>query len=92
MFTAAYSTDFYRAVRDALHEEVNGWHSSQASKDAEAKLTAMWEGVEDLEPISRNRDAIDLKTTNDHAGFSSIVPIEQLTHGQAASAVQAESD
>jgi len=92
MFTAAYSTDFYRAVRDALHEEVNGWHSSQASKDADSKLTAMWEGVEDLEPISRNRDAIDLKTTNDHAGFSSIVPIEQLTHGQAASAVQAESD
>ena len=30
MFKAAYKTDFYRAVRDALHAEVDAWQESEA--------------------------------------------------------------
>ena len=59
MFTAAYTTDFYRAVRDALHAEVDAWrmHDTSHTKH-EAKVGALWEKVNDLEPVSRNPDAL----------------------------------
>ena len=58
MFEAAYSTEFYRAVRDALHAEVDSWRGSQ-SPDAETavEVDALWSRVAALEPISRNTDA-----------------------------------
>ena len=31
MFKAAYTTDFYRAVRNALHAEVDSWSEAPAS-------------------------------------------------------------
>lgn len=82
MFTAAYSTEFYRAVRDALHEEVNAWKAGNVSNETRARLAAMWEAVNCLEPISRNPYAFDSQARNIHAGFSAVVPIGQLTQGQ----------
>ena len=82
MFTAAYSTEFYRAVRDALHEEVNAWKAGNVSNETRARLAAMWEAVNCLEPISRNPYAFDSQARNVHAGFSAVVPIGQLTQGQ----------
>jgi hypothetical protein len=41
MFQGAYRTEFYRALRDALHAEVAG--------AGEADLRRMWREVEDLE-------------------------------------------
>lgn len=54
MFKGAYSDEFYRAIRDALHAEVEGWHGSPESA---TEATALWKRVEHMEPSSRNPDA-----------------------------------
>jgi anaerobic magnesium-protoporphyrin IX monomethyl ester cyclase len=41
MFQGAYSTEFYRALRDALHREVSG--------GADSELSDLWRQVEALE-------------------------------------------
>jgi anaerobic magnesium-protoporphyrin IX monomethyl ester cyclase len=58
MFKGAYTDTFYRAVRDALHAEVDLWTSSAKGKDLE--VGAAWERVKALEPISGNPDATEL--------------------------------
>ena len=78
MFKAAYDTKFYRAVRDALHAEVDSWQSSQPSSETLGKIDALWRNVDELEPISRDADALTF--SNDIGGFdsTSFVSIEQL--------------
>jgi len=56
MFKAAYKTDFYRAVRDALHAEVDSWQSEPSSKTI-ARIKDMWHRVDELEPASRDANA-----------------------------------
>jgi radical SAM superfamily enzyme YgiQ (UPF0313 family) len=60
MFKGAYSDRFYRAVRDALHAEVESWNRPRVNVDEQSALKEMWETVEALEPLSRNRDATEL--------------------------------
>ncbi len=69
MFKGAYTDHFYRAVRDALHAEVESWHclSPQAGKDS--RVPDLWRIVEDLEPTSRNSDATELS----HSDAASII-------------------
>jgi anaerobic magnesium-protoporphyrin IX monomethyl ester cyclase len=57
MFKAAYTTDFYRAVRDALHAEVDSWRDSAPRTDARADIENMWRQVDQLEPVCRQPDA-----------------------------------
>ena len=59
MFKGAYTDDFYRVIRDALHLEVAGW-----SGDAESAVRAqsLWREVERREQLSRNHDATELPT------------------------------
>jgi len=78
MFKAAYDTKFYRAVRDALHAEVDSWQSSQPSSETLGKIDALWRNVDELEPISRDADVLTF--SNDIGGFdsTSFVSIEQL--------------
>ncbi len=79
MFKAAYTTDFYRAVRDALHAEVNSWRSPQAlSGKLNLQIDELWRKVDDLEPVSRNADAF--ASPEGFAAFASsaIVPVEKL--------------
>ena len=78
MFTAAYTTDFYRAVRDALHAEVDAWRVNDASHRTEDKICALWEKVEDLEPVKRNPDAFASPAKNSPVASSVFVPLEQL--------------
>jgi anaerobic magnesium-protoporphyrin IX monomethyl ester cyclase len=78
MFTAAYTTDFYRAVRDAVHAEVDAWRAQDVSRETEAKIGAMWETVIDLEPVSRNSDALVPLAGNASVASSGFVPIGQL--------------
>jgi radical SAM superfamily enzyme YgiQ (UPF0313 family) len=79
MFTAAYTTDFYRAVRDALHEEVDAWRAHDAARGTEARIAALWERVSDLESVSRNADAFPSLLPADAVVSSAFVPIAQLT-------------
>jgi anaerobic magnesium-protoporphyrin IX monomethyl ester cyclase len=78
MFTAAYTTDFYRAVRDALHAEVDAWRVHGVSHETEAKIGAMWENVKDLEPVNRNADAFVSPSRTAPVPSSFFVPIGQL--------------
>jgi radical SAM superfamily enzyme YgiQ (UPF0313 family) len=78
MFTAAYTTDFYRTVRDALHAEVDAWRMQDVSRKTEARIRALWERVEDLEPVRRNPEAFASAARSAPAVSSVFVPIEQL--------------
>ena len=68
MFKGAYSSEFYRALHDALHAEVDSWSAPGAWEfalrdpnrirvpDAQARAE-LWRRVEQLEQTSRNSDA-----------------------------------
>jgi len=76
MFRAAYKTDFYRAVREALHAEVDSWSSRDSV--SETALHALWRKVYELEPVSRDDGAF--ATPERLAAFSSpaVFPAEEL--------------
>jgi len=57
IFKAAYTTDFYRAVRDALHAEVSSWTDTHIHRRT---VAALWRRVEELEPLCRQKDALTL--------------------------------
>lgn len=78
MFTAAYTTDFYRAVRDALHAETDAWRLHEVSHKTEAEVAALWEKVKDLEPVSRNPGAFASHVRSSPVVSSVFVRIEQL--------------
>jgi len=78
MFTAAYTTDFYRAVRDALHAEVNAWQVAEACPGADDRVAALWRKVDELEPVSWNPDASASRLAADAVASSAFVPIGQL--------------
>ena len=61
MFKGAYNDDFYRAVRDALHAEVDSWKPASPSHEPHNNDPAdLWRRVDLLEPLSRNPDATEL--------------------------------
>lgn len=78
MFTAEYEDVFYRAVRDALHAEVDSWRTPDVSHDEVAKL---WQEVSELEVRCRNASPtsiqIDRKRTSD--GSSQFLPLRELS-------------
>ena len=55
MFKAAYNTAFYRAVREALHAEVDSWTKSNPEGSGR-DVDGLWQTVEDMEPSSRLSD------------------------------------
>jgi radical SAM superfamily enzyme YgiQ (UPF0313 family) len=69
MFKGAYTSEFYRALRDALHSEVESWSSGEewqfSLRDRSAAaanvgpdhVAELWSRVEQLEPACRNSDA-----------------------------------
>jgi radical SAM superfamily enzyme YgiQ (UPF0313 family) len=75
MFKAAYKTDFYRAVRDALHAEVESWHATEVADD---QINALWRKVTEMELVSRDADA--LSSSGGTAAFVStaFVSVEEL--------------
>jgi radical SAM superfamily enzyme YgiQ (UPF0313 family) len=66
MFKGAYSDEFYRALREALHAEVESWSASGPRADRPASaldayrpqdsptVSALWEGVLRMEKSCRN--------------------------------------
>jgi anaerobic magnesium-protoporphyrin IX monomethyl ester cyclase len=76
MYKAAYRTDFYRAVRDALHAEVDSWRSNAFASNAH--LDALWHHVDELEPISRDENAFAAREQLEALTSAMIVPVEQL--------------
>jgi len=66
MFRAAYTNEFYRALRDALHAEVNAWsvppHLQASTEDAPAQpqrtsaasIAQLWSALAQMEKSCRN--------------------------------------
>ena len=79
MFKAAYKTDFYRSVRDALHAEVDTWRASERSCSKIPEVEELWRKVEKLEPVSRSEDAFEFPEAPTTIGSSTIIPVEELT-------------
>lgn len=78
MYKAAYKTDFYRAVRNALHAEVDSWSRPGADRASGAQIDLLWNSVFELEPVSRDVDALDDRERVAATASSTIVPVAQL--------------
>lgn len=80
MFCAAYQDVFYKALRDALHAEVDSWKDGAASEQ-KVDLASLWQRVYDLEPISRNVEAttFSLEDTRESRNNQKFVPLQILT-------------
>lgn len=82
MFHGAYTSKFYRAVRDALHAEVDSWSSKdERSEERALEVSAMWHEVAALEPVSKNPSALQpthapLRENLTQAG---LISVHQLT-------------
>jgi radical SAM superfamily enzyme YgiQ (UPF0313 family) len=83
MFKGAYSDRMYRAVRDALHAEVESWKPG-LPREVRADL---WQEVAALEPVCRNPDATEFTepaNSNEFSILSNAVP--SFRHEQAETA------
>jgi anaerobic magnesium-protoporphyrin IX monomethyl ester cyclase len=80
MFEAAYTTEFYHVLRDALHAEVDSWWTSRVTICDEA--AELWQRLIALEPLSRNSNATSFypHETQAHDGEESqFVPLHRLS-------------
>jgi radical SAM superfamily enzyme YgiQ (UPF0313 family) len=75
MFQAAYTTDFYRAVRDALHAEVESWRDSCNTRGG--RVASLWRAVHAMESGSRRSDATDVRSIR-NVDSPSFIPLENL--------------
>jgi anaerobic magnesium-protoporphyrin IX monomethyl ester cyclase len=80
MFSAAYQDEFYRALRNALHAEVDSWKNSDPSHH-KADFASLWQQVYDLEPITRISEAttISFDETKQDRSDQKFVPLQSLT-------------
>jgi anaerobic magnesium-protoporphyrin IX monomethyl ester cyclase len=80
MFKAAYTTDFYLAVRDALHAEVDSWNRLSETRNTKGAVENLWKRVRDLEPVSREENAFTFASPEKivQSSLTTIVPVEQL--------------
>jgi anaerobic magnesium-protoporphyrin IX monomethyl ester cyclase len=77
MFRAAYKDEFYMALRNALHAEVNSWRNDESSTSVDAGF--LWQQVFELEPKMRNSEATTLpKNIYDNADNKNLVPLHTL--------------
>jgi len=87
MFKAAYTSDFYRAVRDALHAEVSSWHVASSEPETVSHIEELWQKVLALEPVSRNAESTVLPSANSegrsavHSGFIPVSEFITVTGG-----------
>jgi radical SAM superfamily enzyme YgiQ (UPF0313 family) len=83
MFKGAYTDTFYRAIRDALHAEVDSFNHGNSRKSVH-ELNQLWQRVHSLEPVSRNADATELAVPEKAAPHctsqpgSRLIPVQGL--------------
>lgn len=78
MFNAAYNTDFYRAVRDALHAEIDSWRKPEESDTTRAQIEALWCRVNELESVSRDAGTLTTSGRMSPVASTAFVPVEAL--------------
>jgi anaerobic magnesium-protoporphyrin IX monomethyl ester cyclase len=83
MFKGAYTDQFYRAVRDALHAEVESRKAGAAHK----AHSDLWTDVAALEPVCRNPDATELSDSGERCNFPVVADSQLvLLHTQSGPA------
>jgi radical SAM superfamily enzyme YgiQ (UPF0313 family) len=78
MFKAPYSDNFYRALRNALHAEVNSWSCNTSTQIAGAPPAELWKEVVELEASSRTPDATRGWIDESDSANGLFVPISEL--------------
>jgi anaerobic magnesium-protoporphyrin IX monomethyl ester cyclase len=79
IFTAAYTDEFYHALRDALHAEVSEWHTPANSSTASCASELFWSRVIEMEPLSRNPDVLSIPPEPfTEAPTTAFMPLEAL--------------
>ena len=79
MFSAAYNNDFYMALRNALHAEVDSWKNGPDTDANSIDLVTLWQRVFDLETVSRNSAAtFSLGAVVAGPGKHKFVPLQTL--------------
>jgi anaerobic magnesium-protoporphyrin IX monomethyl ester cyclase len=77
MFRAAYKDEFYIALRNALHAEVNSWKNDNSSESVEAGF--LWQQVFELEPRTKNPEATTFSMDiSDDTSTQNLVPLHAL--------------
>ncbi len=76
MFRAAYKDEFYMALRNALHAEVNSWKADESSEGVNAG--SLWQQVFDLEPKTRNTEATTFTRETTADSKQKFVPLHAL--------------
>jgi radical SAM superfamily enzyme YgiQ (UPF0313 family) len=76
MFRATYQDEFYKALRNALHAEVNSWTNNGSSPTEDVEL--LWQQVFELEPKTRNPEATTLTTISSDTGTPTLVSLDEL--------------
>lgn len=87
MFQGAYNSEFYRAVRDALHAEVDSWAVERTSLEAKMTVVSeLWQRVSALEPVSRNPSPLMPVETSlsEGPGKTELISVHQLTSALGA--------
>lgn len=82
MFHGAYTSEFYRAVRDALHAEVDSWSAGRPHPEVTATaVNELWQRVSALEPVSKNPSALMPANASLSKGLgeTELIPVHQLT-------------
>jgi anaerobic magnesium-protoporphyrin IX monomethyl ester cyclase len=73
--TAAYKDEFYHALRNALHAEVNAFHAHEAPSSFEM----LWDRVRALEPVSRNTNVLTLPDeSSHHSASTALLPLANV--------------
>lgn len=91
MFKGTYTDKFYRAIRDALHAEVESWRPGGAQRDRAAESADLWKLVESLEPVSRNLDPTELPEATRGGGMGVFPPSAHFIPLQAVMARAGEA-
>jgi hypothetical protein len=76
MFTAAYKDEFYLALRNALHAEVDSWHNHRSS-GGDMDWVSLWDKVFALEETSKNSEATSF-TQYEPSGRDQLVHLEAI--------------
>jgi len=83
MFKAAYTDEFYRALRDCLHAEVDSWHTARTAGHELDHVADLWRRVVELEPLTRNADATSFSFVDARpikTAEPQFVPLQHLSH------------
>jgi radical SAM superfamily enzyme YgiQ (UPF0313 family) len=78
-FTAAYKSEFYHALRDALHAEVDAWRGMKP--EARARIAGLWSRVAEMELTSRNARPTELQPLSALKRGAQLLQIPGLSAG-----------